>query len=420
MHHRRNVFTLHSSNSHDRSDHHVVTVPPFLPEDDTYPFPLHKIHVRPMLTEDETSQLLNLAKSYASNNKSWDKDSTRHVSYNTVDFAIEDSIEVSEYLEDISFENRIFGAMSEVYDIDVEDMSFLDMFCASYEAKAATQLTGGRLRRKTMDRLEYHRDGSLLSFSLLLSSPDDFEGGGTIFEALRDVPVPDDHSILKAEGVIRPPQAGYATLHSGKLLHGGNVVTRGQRIIIVGFVDIDVRNVKDDALFNAAKEWGRNDVRQFWNKRRLDILENQQEIGIVGKDEIYPRWQLLNDELLPKKGRSCFGPGVVLPPSIIDKIKNRAHNDVIRMRRLKTEDEFLRHTLLPRELRGDKVEEGELKEVEYDEYGNMILPGGWQSNEMKEGENFLALRNDKMKKGELGEFEYTDNGMPTGIEVADT
>jgi hypothetical protein len=43
-----------------------------------------------------------------------------------------------------------------------------------------------------MDRLAFHRDGSLLSFTVLLSPPNEFEGGGTIFDALVDVAIPDD------------------------------------------------------------------------------------------------------------------------------------------------------------------------------------------------------------------------------------
>ena len=362
IHSRTTFHASHSSTSNDQPEHNVIVVPPFLPNDDNYPSPLHKIHVLPMLTEDETSHLLQMAKAYASDNKSWDKQESRHVSYNTVDFAIEDSDEITGYLEEINFEARVFGWLKDAYDVDTEDMEFLDLFCVSYEAADEDD-------RNTMDRLEFHRDGSLLSFSLLLSNPSDFEGGGTIFDALRDLPVDGESSVLKAEGTIQPPKAGYATLHSGKLLHGGHVVTKGQRIIMVGFVDCDVRNIKDNALFNAAKEWGRNDVRIFWNKRRLELLHNQQEIGLTPADEEHPKWQLLNDDLLPQKNRSCFGPGFLIPRSILKKIKNRADDEKIRTRRLKTEDKFLREALLPRDTRGDKTTEGEWREVEYGEDG---------------------------------------------------
>ena len=161
------------------SKHHIVTLPSFLPTDnndysDKYPSLLHRIHILPLLTTDETTNLLDFAETHATENQSWDKqDTTRHVSYPTVDFAIDESIEITQYLGGIQFEQRIFGALSDAYDVDVEDMSFLDLFCASYEVKDGsndyeTTTSIDEERRNTMDRLDYHRDGSLLSFTILL------------------------------------------------------------------------------------------------------------------------------------------------------------------------------------------------------------------------------------------------------------
>ena len=74
--------------------------------------------------------------------------------------------------------------------------------------------------------LGFHRDDSELSFQLLLSSPEDFEGGGTSFE-------------LDAAGedvcTLRPQQ-GEMTSHFGRLRHAGNPVTSGTRYVLAGFV----------------------------------------------------------------------------------------------------------------------------------------------------------------------------------------
>ena len=75
---------------------HIVTLPPFAPtnkqNDDGYPSPLHQIHILPLLMGDETAELLQLARNHATENQSWDRlDSSRHVSYPTVDFAIDES-----------------------------------------------------------------------------------------------------------------------------------------------------------------------------------------------------------------------------------------------------------------------------------------------------------------------------------------
>jgi hypothetical protein len=295
--------------------------------------------------------MLQIASDYAKESQSWDQqDSTRHVSYQTVDFAIEESHEMFQYMQQIDFQDRIFRLLSEEYDVDADDLSFLDLFCASYEAKQEGEEDTGR---ETMDQLDFHRDGSLLSFTVLLSQPEDFDGGGTIFDALTDVGNENDKqsSILKASGSIQPPSAGYATLHSGKLLHGGHLVTNGQRIVLVGFVDVDQRNMREGILANAAKEWGRNDVREFWNQRRIKMKQKAS-------------WTISNFRYLPKKGRSCLGK-CSLPASVLDGIEHRAQPDNIRKRRLRTEDKFLRKIMLPRRDRGEKINDeiGEWREV---------------------------------------------------------
>jgi hypothetical protein len=80
----------------DASQLHVVTLPPFVEANDqsdgAYPSPLHQIHILPLLTGEEASELLRLARNHATENQSWDRqDSSRHVSYPTVDFAVEES-----------------------------------------------------------------------------------------------------------------------------------------------------------------------------------------------------------------------------------------------------------------------------------------------------------------------------------------
>ena len=352
---------------YDDSNHHTtITIPSVLADDDVrdvcgvYPSLLHKIHVLPLLEQAETYRILQIASDYAEENQSWDQqDTTRHVSYQTVDFAVEESIEMSNYLRDIQFQDRIFELLSEKYDVVVDDLSFLDLFCASYEA------SNKDTHRATMDRLDFHRDGSLLSFTVLLSQPENFEGGGTIFDALRDAADENDQrSILKVPGSIQPPQSGYATLHSGKLLHGGHVVTKGQRIVLVGFVDVDQRNMREGVLKNATKDWGRNDVNEFWNRRRTQM-------------EKKGSWKVSNWKYLPKKGRSCLGK-CSLPDIILKRIKNRSDPDNIRKRRLRTEDRLLRDIMLPPAERGEKVDDeiGELRELTSADIDGLML--GWE------------------------------------------
>ena len=98
------------------------------------------------------------------------------------------------------------------YGFEVEDLSVRDVFVAKYAAVGAHQ-----------DRLPLHRDGNLLSFSILLSEPGiDFAGGGLRFACL---PEPDIG-------------CGDLTTHCGKLLHEAVAITRGRRFVLVGFVHV--------------------------------------------------------------------------------------------------------------------------------------------------------------------------------------
>lgn len=72
--------------------------------------------------------------------------------------------------------------------------------------------------------LELHKDGSFLSFNILLSHPDDFEGGGTYFD----------------DGLTMTPEQGGLTIHSSKIKHSGLPITKGIRYLLVGFVNIDI------------------------------------------------------------------------------------------------------------------------------------------------------------------------------------
>ena len=79
------------------------------------------------------------------------------------------------------------------------------------------------VRPSSRSSLPLHRDGSVLSFNVLLNKAGAFAGGGTYFEAL--------------DATYRGEQ-GDAVMHSGRLRHAGALVTRGERFVLVGFVDV--------------------------------------------------------------------------------------------------------------------------------------------------------------------------------------
>eukprot|EP00930_Biecheleria_cincta_P076345 TRINITY_DN63558_c0_g1_i1.p1 TRINITY_DN63558_c0_g1~~TRINITY_DN63558_c0_g1_i1.p1 ORF type:complete len:383 (+),score=86.81 TRINITY_DN63558_c0_g1_i1:153-1151(+) len=91
-------------------------------------------------------------------------------------------------------------------------LAYRDLFFVRYSAAAGGQ-----------NGLALHRDGSIISFNILLNDPSEFEGGGTFVEA-------DNQAYLIGQGDC--------FVHSGKLRHGGNPVTRGQRFVLVAFIDV--------------------------------------------------------------------------------------------------------------------------------------------------------------------------------------
>jgi hypothetical protein len=181
--------------------------PNFSSLDEDYPSPLHSIHVRSILSDEETAKCLQIANEFAAATSAWDKpDADRHATYATCDFPVEECETLGSYLKDIGFNDRIWGELSSLYGVRIEDMTYLDFFCSHYEARTSS-------KPGSMDRLEAHRDGTLLSFTVVLTPPDQFEGGGTFFDALRDVESPDP--ILQPGGVVRPLRAGDVVLHGG-------------------------------------------------------------------------------------------------------------------------------------------------------------------------------------------------------------
>jgi hypothetical protein len=313
-----------------------------------YPSPLHHIHVCSVLSPDMAARCLSQAREHAKRTGCWDRpDEARHATYATCDFAVEACPELDRYLkghneEGVDFHARILDDLSRLYHVPVEDMEYLDFFCAHYQARpqrptqavsSPGSAAGGadddnnetaEHNSGRMDRLEAHRDGSLLSYTVTLSPPTDFTGGGTFFDALRRSSRPEP-----GEGVVRPSQAGQAVLHCGKLLHGADVVTSGERTVLVGFVDVRSSSSKRQpgVLSSACKEWGRMDEA----KRRFERQRRRK-----GQPMAFHRW-------LPNSVSALRIRGFTTP--VFRSVENRADPEFQRLQNLKAEDMFLRTAL---------------------------------------------------------------------------
>jgi len=303
----------------------------------SYPSPLHHIYIQSILTDEQAAQALRMAREHASTTGQWSQpDTERHATYATCDFPVEDCPALQDFLDDeCQVTEQIWQLLTTYYGggggssssgLEYDDLTYLDFFVAHYEA--ATTTTTSMESTTTMDRLEAHRDGSLLSFTITLSPPEDFDGGGTFFEALKQ----NDNE----NGVVRPDRAGDVVLHCGKLLHGADVVTRGSRTVLVGFVDVAEWRQRPGVLGQACREWGRMDVAQRRHDRQVEQLQSKESRW----PEVHPK----SSKWLPRHTKSHLQLPFV--PAFAS-VQRRADPTFQRLRRMQAEDDFLRNILLP-------------------------------------------------------------------------
>jgi len=132
----------------------------------------------------------------------------RHNNYSTVDIPLQVLNNVSKYCL-YAFTNlfkKIFKSycISENYIADIKDM-----FIVKYEIQTQTSLNS-------------HKDGTNLSFNIMLSDINDYEGGGTYFD----------------DGLTYYLNPGDVLVHSGFINHGSHDITKGERYVLVVFFDI--------------------------------------------------------------------------------------------------------------------------------------------------------------------------------------
>lgn len=355
----------------------TIVSPSFI--DEGNPFTLGRVHVKPLLKPDEVAKCYELALEYARDTKCWEggkMDGTQHSNYNTVDFpliaefyeeeeyeeydddsdidssVVKDSIDnfmdsidgqtiqakdfaadnpLAIYLQEINFNDRIYQKLEGVYGVPADVLEYEDLFCVQYIAKGDDELGTG------MNSLDLHRDGTLFSFTVLLSDPDSFECGGTVFDCMRGMDVKaDDDEFLMKDGAITPLHAGDCVLHSGKMLHGGQTVTKGSRVIIVGFVMVPEWCCRPGVLTEACKDWGRVDVADKMAKRHA--MKSEGGAGFMLRNN---RWLSGTGSSAAYNGYLPTNPSVLL----------RADAEVQRLARLRAETNLLRDILLPEDER---------------------------------------------------------------------
>jgi len=143
---------------------------------------------------------------YASNNGGWT--TKRHINYPTTDIPVHLINSISTFIFQSSV--NICNFIKDSYQIPNEiGLDIQDLFIVKYE-------------HNKQNFLEPHKDGSFISFNILLTNPNDFEGGGTEFE----------------DGLITKNMQGDLFIHSSLITHSGIPITKGKRYLLVGFINL--------------------------------------------------------------------------------------------------------------------------------------------------------------------------------------
>ena len=162
-----------------------------------------------LLPREACEEAVRAAEDWARRNGGWT--TQRHHAVPTTDVPLIDLPSVLPWFND-ALREGLLPALSSRYPeaaAEIALMRVLDCFLVRYRAGAQA-------------RLPTHSDQSLLSFTISLNDPDEYEGGGTWFEALGRS--------------IDAPAAGHVVMFPGKVEHGGNAISAGTRYIIVLFI----------------------------------------------------------------------------------------------------------------------------------------------------------------------------------------
>ena len=157
----------------------------------------------------------------------WQK--LRHGQYPTTDLGVGDDPFTRDDLEWISqiLNRRLAPVVARIYGVPEHSLVSNDIFFVRYDDQQAL--------------LERHEDASDVSFNILLT--EDFDGGGTKFY---------NRDTNSSFGYVQPDHAGTALFHRGRVNHEGVDVSRGIRIILVGFLWVNTRHP------STRESWGIN------------------------------------------------------------------------------------------------------------------------------------------------------------------
>lgn len=159
---------------------------------------------------EECSSILSSTFDYV-NEYSWS--TKRHTAYPTRDVAVRNLPALRGDFINHLVELKVLPHICKETGFMPSDLYVVDLFVVNYEAHIGQK------------GLATHTDGCLISFNVLLNDSAEFEGGGTMINS----------SLYRLE-------RGGCIVHDAKLPHSGVPISRGQRLILVGFLESKRRN----------------------------------------------------------------------------------------------------------------------------------------------------------------------------------
>jgi len=167
---------------------------------------LQRFILNNIYSKDTCNWIINESELYAKENGGWT--TNRHNNYPTTDIPIDKIKHIFKYV--LGSLDNIITKIYKHYCMPTSiNINILDLFIVKYE-------------ESSQNKLDIHTDGSFLTFSIMLSSRNDYEGGGTQFN----------------DGIKVFLEQGDVLVHSGSVKHSGLEITKGTRYILVGFTNI--------------------------------------------------------------------------------------------------------------------------------------------------------------------------------------
>jgi hypothetical protein len=168
---------------------------------------LQRLIINNLYSRDTCNWIINESELYAKDNGGWT--TNRHKKYPTTDIQVNNIKPIFKYI--LGTMPNIMDKIFRFYCIPINiSINIVDLFVVKYEKDA-------------QNKLEIHTDGSFITFSIMLSSSKDYQGGGTEFN----------------DGIQMFLEQGDILVHSGYVKHSGLEVTKGTRYILVGFTSIN-------------------------------------------------------------------------------------------------------------------------------------------------------------------------------------